>query len=69
MTSGATWVPHMTLCYSTASQPADPIIASLGRELPNVDVLVDAVTLVNQRGAERSWDWNRVGVARLGATP
>lgn len=64
---GATahWVPHMTVGYSTASQPADPIIAALGTSIPARRLVVEAVTLVVQWGPERQWDWEPVGVIRL----
>ena len=61
------WNPHVTLCYSTGRQPAEPIIAALGRELPACDVSVQSLSLVVQRGPERLWDWHHVGTARLGA--
>jgi 2'-5' RNA ligase len=68
MTSGHTWIPHMTLCYSTAEQPAEPIISTLGTELPSCDITIRSVSLVDQRGAERSWNWKPVGTAHLGTT-
>jgi hypothetical protein len=46
----ARWVPHMTVGYSTASQPADPIIAALGTSIPARRLVVEAVTLVVQWG-------------------
>jgi 2'-5' RNA ligase len=61
------WIPHVTLCYSTARQPTEPIISALGTQLPGVTVIVEALSLVIQRGAERLWDWHHVGAARLGA--
>jgi 2'-5' RNA ligase len=60
------WTPHLTLCYSTARQPAGPIISALGRQLPAVTVRVESLSLVIQRGAERLWDWHQVGNAQLG---
>ena len=33
-TPGPSWVPHVTLCYSTSQQPAAPVIAALGKTLP-----------------------------------
>lgn len=29
------WTPHVTLCYSTAQQPAQPIITALGNNCPS----------------------------------
>jgi 2'-5' RNA ligase len=60
------WLPHVTLCYSTSRQPAEPIIAALGKELPACDVTIQALSLVVQRGPERLWDWHHIGTARLG---
>lgn len=59
------WTPHITLCYSTADQPAEPIIATLGKSLPVCEITIDALSLVVQRGAERLWDWHRVGTIGL----
>jgi 2'-5' RNA ligase len=55
---GGHWIPHVTLAYSTSIQPANPIIAALGRELPACEATINAVTLVCQDGAERLWDWH-----------
>jgi 2'-5' RNA ligase len=65
-TPGSSWVPHVTLCYSTTRQPAAPIIAALGKTLPVCEVTIDKLSLVVQRGAPLSWDWRPVGTARLG---
>lgn len=59
------WKPHVTLCYSTGQQPAEPIIAALGKELPPCEVCVQSLSLVVQRGPERLWDWHHIGSARL----
>lgn len=67
--SFSSWTPHVTVAYSTAEQPAEPIIATLGKKLPTRTVLVNAVTLVIQRGAERLWDWKPIGTIRLGTGP
>ncbi|MGI5420962.1 2'-5' RNA ligase family protein [Actinomadura luteofluorescens] len=61
-TEGPTrWAPHMTLAYSEAEQPAGPLIIALGRELPACEVAINEVTLVDQRGSERLWNWHPVG--------
>jgi hypothetical protein len=49
-------VPHITICYSTADQPARPLIDALGLELPSRDVQISALQLVIQRGPERLRD-------------
>ncbi len=63
------WTPHVTLAYSTADQPAAPIIDALGRELPSCEVTIGAVDLVLQVGAERLWDWRSIAAVRLGSAP
>ena len=63
------WTPHITIAYSTARQPAAPIIATLGHSLPERKVQISAVSLVNQRGPERDWDWNPKASIRLGISP
>lgn len=51
------WVPHVTVAYSSAEQPAGPVIAALGRHLPHCDVTIDHINLVVQDGPEHLWDW------------
>jgi 2'-5' RNA ligase len=63
----ASWTPHITVCYSTSRQPAGPVIAALGRDLPERHFQVSAVSLVIQQGPERLWDWHPVATIRLGA--
>jgi 2'-5' RNA ligase len=61
------WTPHITVCYSTAWQPAEPIISALGHDLPSCVVQISAASLVIQRGPERLWDWKSVATVRFGA--
>lgn len=61
------WAPHVTVCYSTSCQPAGPVIAALGRHLPEAVIEVSEISLVIQNGPERSWDWHPVATVRLGA--
>jgi 2'-5' RNA ligase len=63
--SSASWMPHVTLCYSTSRQRAEPIIAALGTELPRCRVSVDTLSLVVQQGAEWLWNWSPVGSVSL----
>jgi 2'-5' RNA ligase len=63
------WAPHITIAYSTALQPAEPIIKSLGRSLPERKVQISQVSLVVQRGPERNWDWYPEATIRFGITP
>jgi 2'-5' RNA ligase len=67
--NGDAWAPHLTLCYSTADQPAAPLIASLGKALPAREVTIGELSLVVQHGPERSWDWRVAGTARLHGAP
>ncbi len=59
------WLPHLTLCYSTADQPAAPVIAELGKSIPACEATIDEVSLVVQDGSEDQWNWRVTGRARL----
>jgi 2'-5' RNA ligase len=59
------WTPHVTLCYSTASQPARPIIDALGKHLPEREISITSLSLVIQDGPERQWNWTTVGTTYL----
>lgn len=59
------WAPHMTLCYSTAEQPAAPVIAELGKALPALDVTIRELSLVVQDGPEDQWNWRIAGSVEL----
>jgi len=61
------WSPHVTIGYSTANQPAGPIIDALGLELPSRAIHVSALSLVIQHGPERDWNWTTVATIRLPA--
>jgi hypothetical protein len=61
------WNPHVTICYSAASQPAGPIIDTAGLELPSRTTHVSALSLVIQHGPERAWNWTAIGTIRLPA--
>jgi hypothetical protein len=61
------WSPHVTICYSTANQPARPIIDALGLQLPSRTMHVSALSLVIQHGPEREWNWTTVETIRLPA--
>ena len=62
------WTPHITIAYSTAHQPTGPIITALGQTLPERKVQISAVSLVNQRGPERQWDWLPEATIRFGTS-
>jgi 2'-5' RNA ligase len=60
------WIPHITIAYSTARQSAEPIISAIARSLPERKVQISTVSVVNQRGPERAWDWDTKATVRLG---
>jgi len=62
------WIPHATIAYSTASQPAAPLIAALGTELPSRTVTIKSVSLVIQWGPEQTWDWEQVNTIEFSST-
>lgn len=62
------WLPHITVCYSTADQPMAPIIAALGTQQRECQIQVTMVSLVIQNGPERLWDWHTVGAVHLPAS-
>lgn len=66
--SDSRWIPHITICYSTADQPAAPIIAELGEYLPQCDVQVSTLSLVMQHGPERDWNWSTLDTIGLGTS-
>jgi 2'-5' RNA ligase len=61
----AHWLPHITVCYSTSSQPAKPIVEALGTRLPRCDIDIGALSLIVQHGPERAWDWSIISTIRL----
>lgn len=65
-TPGPSWVPHVTLCYSTSQQPAAPIISALGKTLPSREITISKLSLVIQHGSALSWDWHPIGTIHLG---
>ncbi len=54
------WTPHVTVAYSNSAQPAAPVIAALGRELPPCEVTISSVSLVIQEGPENLWNWRPI---------
>lgn len=65
-TSGpGAWMPHLTLCYSTAQQEAKPLIDRIGLEVTECRVTLDTLSLVIQWGPEREWNWEVLGAIRL----
>lgn len=65
--TSAHWIPHVTVCYSTADQAMAPIAAALGSQPGECQVHIESVNLVIQHGPERLWDWRTVGAVHLPA--
>ena len=63
----ARWIPHITICYSTAEQAMAPIIAALGPQPRECQVQISTVSLVIQHGPERLWKWRTVDAIHLPA--
>lgn len=61
-----TWIPHVTVAYSNADGPAEPIIDALGKELPARDVTIRSMHLVDQDGPETAWNWRLLAQLDLG---
>jgi 2'-5' RNA ligase len=63
------WTPHITVAYSIAHQPTGPIIDALGRSLPERKIQIRALSLVNQRGPERDWNWRSQARVQFESSP
>jgi 2'-5' RNA ligase len=61
----APWTPHITLAYSNTTCPAAPVIAALGRRLPERTAAITSVSLVAQ-APEQQWTWDPVTEVTLG---
>jgi 2'-5' RNA ligase len=68
-TDSRPWTPHVTVAYSTAVQPAGPIIAALGRELPSCQATIRQIDLVVQEGPERLWNWRSIAEVPFAGSP
>ena len=62
------WIPHVTLAYSTALQPVAPIVGALGYELPMCEVTIRSLDLIIQEGPERLWQWRSLAELPLGSS-
>lgn len=60
------WTPHVTLAYANTSQPAAPIVAALGRQLPPREVTIRTVSLVAQTQVGHTWQWRSLAEIPLG---
>ena len=56
------WIPHITVCYSTAEQAMAPIIAALGPQPRECQI---QISLLIQHGPERLWNWRTVDAVHL----
>ena len=59
------WIPHVTAAYSNADTPAWSVINAAGRIVPARDTTVGRVDLVIQERHGHSYQWEKVGAARL----
>ncbi|HEX4813439.1 MAG TPA: 2'-5' RNA ligase family protein [Nonomuraea sp.] len=59
-------IPHVTVAYSNADGPAAPIIDALGTQLPEREVIIRSIHIVNQDGPETLWNWRPLAEVRLG---
>jgi hypothetical protein len=62
------WIPHVTVAYSNSDGPAAPIINALGKRLPDREVTIRSLHIVNQDGPETVWDWRPLAEVRLGGS-
>ena len=62
------WRPHISVSYSHASGPAAPIVAALGRSLPETEITVKSISLVSQTQVGHSWQWEPVAEVYLTAS-
>jgi 2'-5' RNA ligase len=63
------WLPHISVAYSNAAIPAAPIIAALGRRLPQTEITIKSVSLVAQTQIGQSWQWRPVTEVHLTGEP
>lgn len=60
------WRPHISVAYSHMERPAAPIIAALGRSLPQTKITITSISLVSQTQVGHSWQWKPVAEVFLG---
>jgi 2'-5' RNA ligase len=60
------WRPHISIAYSHTDDPAAPIIAALGRSLPQTQITIKSISLVSQTQVGHSWQWKPVVEVLLG---
>jgi 2'-5' RNA ligase len=59
------WLPHISVAYSNTTMPAAPVIAALGRRLPQTEITIRSISLVSQTQLGRSWQWRPVAEVDL----
>jgi 2'-5' RNA ligase len=60
--------PHVSLGYSNAAGPADPVAVALNGRAPlTADVIVSAVSLINLNRDNKAYEWTDVAAVPLGA--
>ncbi|TXK43268.1 2'-5' RNA ligase family protein [Nonomuraea sp. C10] len=59
------WTPRVTLAYSNSDGPAAPVIDALGERLPDREVTIRSIHIVDQ---EAALSWRPVAEVRLGAS-
>ncbi|MGH3625360.1 MAG: 2'-5' RNA ligase family protein [Sciscionella sp.] len=63
------WRPHVTLGYSNAAGPAEPITEALAtQQAQTVEVEIAAVSLINLNRDNKAYEWVDVATVRLGNT-
>ncbi|MGI5269419.1 2'-5' RNA ligase family protein [Nonomuraea sp. CA-218870] len=62
------WTPHVAVAYSNADGPAAPVIEALGERLPDREVTIRSIHIVEQDDATATWRWRPMAEVRLGAS-
>jgi len=63
------WQPHVSLAYSNAAGPAQPIADALAAHTPQTgEVGISAVSLIKLNRDRRMYEWDDVAIVRLGRT-
>jgi 2'-5' RNA ligase len=59
------WIPHISVAYSHADGPAQPIIDALGRWVPKTELTIKSISLAAQTQVGRSWQWEPIAEVYL----
>ncbi|MCO5974837.1 2'-5' RNA ligase family protein [Actinoallomurus sp. WRP6H-15] len=60
------WVPHLSVAYSNAEAPAEPVIGAMQPPPIPIDIRIDAIDLVSQERVGHSYVWDRIATVHLG---